>query len=365
MAKKGRQFQLLVKPTSFDCNLRCGYCFYLKTRNLYPQAPRHLMSRDELERMVREYLGLGFPAPVFIWQGGEPTLCGLDFFETAVELEKKYARPGQVIGNGFQTNGLALDQSWAEFFSRNHFLVGLSLDGPAKIHDLFRKNLSGQSSFDRVFSAAQLLRKARVEFNLLSMVTSANADRAAEIYRFFKESGFRFLQFIPALELDPESGKLADFSPAPGPYREFLLELLELWWPDREKISIREFDWLLAPNYEGRLCIFAEHCAPYLAIEHNGDVYPCDFFVREKERIGNLRDEKTGLPQMFARREKIFSPRKKWLSRSCRACPWFRFCFGGCLREREPKNNPDPKKSVYCEAYSGLFERAWKKLKSG
>jgi len=365
MAKKTRQFQLLVKPTSFDCNLRCGYCFYLKTQNLYPGTPRHLMSRDDLETMVREYLGLGFPAPVFIWQGGEPTLCGLDFFERAVELEKKYARPGQFIGNAFQTNGMAIDESWAEFFSLNHFLVGLSLDGPAPIHDLFRKDLAGRSTFDRVFSAARLLRQARVEFNVLAMVNSKNAARASEIYGFFKEAGFRFLQFIPALDLEPESGKLADFSPGPESYREFLLELFELWWPDREIISIRDFDWLLAPNYQGRLCIFSEHCAPYLAVEHNLDVYPCDFFVRENERLGSLGEQKAGLIQIFARREKIFAPRKKWLSRDCRACPWLRFCFGGCLREREPKNNPDPKKSVYCQAYAGLFERAWNKLKSG
>jgi uncharacterized protein len=364
MPKKPQPFQLLVKPTSFDCNLRCGYCFYLKTKALYPETPRHLMSGETAERMVRNYLGLGLPVSVLIWQGGEPTLCGLEFFERVVENEKKFSRPGQIIGNAFQTNGLLIDDSWAEFLGRNSFLVGLSMDGPETTHDFFRKDLAGKSTFNRVWNAMQTLRRHNVEFNVLSMVTRQNATQAKEIYRFFREADFKYLQFIPSFDIDPETGAMSEFSPLPEQYREFLAELFELWWPDREKVSIRDFEWLLAPNYEGRMCIFSEHCAPYLAIEHNGDVYPCDFFVREKFRLGNIAKDAGGLPGLFAERERIFSPRKKWVSRSCRSCPWMRFCFGGCLRERESEDNPDPKKSIYCPAYSALFERAWDKIKA-
>jgi len=365
MSKKTRPFQLLVKPTSWDCNLRCGYCFYLKAENVFPGPGRHVMGLETAEQMINSYLGLEFPVSVFIWQGGEPTLCGLDFFRRVVELEKKYGRPGQMIGNAFQTNGLLIDEDWAEFFSRNSFLVGLSMDGPEQTHNQFRKDASARGSFDRVENAAKILRSRDVEFNILAMVTRQNQGNAQEIWRFFKDSGFQYLQFIPALGLDPDTGNLADFSPSPEGLREFLAELFELWWPDRQKVSVRDFEWLTAPNFQGRLCIFSEHCAPYLAIEHNGDVFPCDFFVSKELKIGNLADPKTGLEKQFKKREQKFSPRKKWISRTCRECPWLRFCFGGCLREREPKNNPDPKKSIYCEAYAGLFERAWPRIKSG
>lgn len=364
MAKKTQPFQILVKPVSWDCNLRCDYCFYLKTQGVYPEG-RHLMNPETAEHMIKSYLELGYPVSVFIWQGGEPTLCGLEFFQHVVELEKKYGRRGQMIGNAFQTNGMLIDENWAEFFSRNSFLVGLSMDGPEQSHNQFRKDPRGKGSFDRVWNAARILRAGNVEFNILSMVTRENQGRAQEIYRFFKEAGFQYLQFIPALDLDPATGDLAGFSPSPEGLREFLAELFELWWPDRGKTSIRDFEWLIAPNWQGRLCIFSEHCAPYLAIEHNGDIYPCDFFVRPREKIGNLLSDKLSLEQQFRNREQGFTPRKKWLSRSCRDCPWLRFCFGGCLREREPKNNPDPKKSIYCPAYAGLFERAWTKIKSG
>jgi uncharacterized protein len=365
MSRRSEPFQLLIKPTSWDCNLRCEYCFYLKTQEVYPERGRHLMTQETLEKMIKGYLQMGFPVPVFIWQGGEPSLCGLDFFRAAIELEKKYGRPGQMIGNAFQTNGMLIDEEWAEFFSRNQFLVGLSFDGPSPIHNRFRKDLAGKGSFDRAWDAARMLRTHGVEFNILSMITRENQGRAAEIYRFFKDSGFNYLQFIPALELDPATGNLADFSPNPEGMAEFLVELFELWWPDRERVSIRDFEWLLAPNFQGRLCIFSEHCAPYLAVEHNGDIFPCDFFVRTKDKVGNLALDKPGLEELFRKRERVFSPQKKWLSRSCRECNWLRFCHGGCLREREPKNNPDPKKSIYCKAYASLFERAWSKLKTG
>jgi len=364
MSKKVQPFQLLIKPTSFDCNLKCTYCFYLKTREIYPETGRHLMDLDTLEIMIRKYLGLGFPMSIFIWQGGEPTLCGLEFFEKAVALEKKYAKPGQMIGNAFQTNGMLVDENWADFFAENNFLLGLSLDGPESIHNFHRKTAAGGNTYDRVADAAARLRQKKVEFNILAMATRENAGRAGELYRFFRESGFSFLQFIPAFDLEPGTGKLASFSPTPEQYREFLIELFELWWPERHLVSIRDFEWLAAPNYEGRMCIFAESCAPYLAIEHGGDVYPCDFFVREAARLGNLGGEPAQLENFFHMREQKFSVRKKWVSRSCRKCPWLRFCWGGCLRERDCADNPDPKKSIYCEAYSGLFEHAFARLRA-
>ena len=364
MKKKPKPFQLLVKPTSYDCNLRCGYCFYLKTASLYSEAPRHQMNLELLEKMIQEYLSLGFPLSVFIWQGGEPSLSGLDFFEKVVELERKYAHPGQEIGNAFQTNGILIDENWAEFFARNNFLVGLSLDGPEQIHNLYRKTPSGKGSFEQVWKAMERLRKKQVEFNILCMVTRESSERAGELYEFFKSERVRYLQFIPALELEPETKKLAKFSPRPEEYREFLIELFELWWKDRYRISIREFDWLLAPKSLPRPCIFSQTCSRYLVIEHNGDIFPCDFFVRGELLLRNLK-EKNALTRAFQQREKSFSPKKNWLSPSCRSCSWLPLCYGGCLREREPKDNPDPKKSIYCYAYQGLFERAKAKLSAG
>jgi len=365
MPKRINPFQLLVKPAGFQCNLRCGYCFYLKTKELYPEPGPRLMSEDTAERMIKNYLSLNFPAPVFIWQGGEPSLCGLEFFERAVELEKKFGGPGQIIGNAFQSNGVLIDQDWCEFFARNRFLVGLSMDGPKELHDSYRRDRAGGSSFDQVWDAGQMLRRQGVEFNVLCMVTRANAGKAREIARFFRQAGFRYLQFIPAFDLDPETGRLAGFAPRPEQLAEFLVELFQWWWPEREAISIRDFDWLAAPGLQGRLCVFSESCAPYLAVEHNGDVYPCDFYVRAREKLGNIGEARAGFAELFRRRERAFSPRKKWLSRACRACPWLRFCFGGCLREREAKDSPDPKKSIYCPAYSALFETAFNKIRAG
>ena len=362
--KKHGPFQLLVKPTSYDCNLSCGYCFYLKTRSLYPESSRHQMDLETLERMIKQYLALGFALSVFIWQGGEPSLCGLDFFEKVIELEKKYAQPGQELGNAFQTNGILIDESWAEFFAKNNFLVGLSLDGPEPIHNYYRKTPSGKGSFERVWKAMELLRKKRVEFNVLCMVTRESSGQARQLYDFFQEARVRYLQFIPALELEPETKKLAEFSPTPQEYREFLIELFELWWKDRYRVSIREFDWLLEPRKLQRPCVFSQRCSAYLVIEYNGDIYPCDFFVRKELLLGNLR-EKNSLRKSFLKRAKSFSPQKNWLSADCRICPWLKFCYGGCLREREPKDNPDRKKSIYCYSYQGLFERARAKLSVG
>jgi len=358
---KLKPFQLLVKPTSWDCNLSCTYCFYLKTEEIYPSKTRHQMNEGVLERLIKQYLELGFPLSVFIWQGGEPTLCGLEFFKKAVELEKRYARPEQVIGNAFQTNGILIDENWAEFFAQNNFLVGLSLDGPEQVHNFYRKTSSGKGSFDRVWRAVEILRKKQVEFNILCMVTKNSASKAGELYKFFKDAHLNYLQFIPALEPDPETGKLADFSPSPEEYREFLIELFERWWEDNRRISIREFDWLISPKTIDRPCIFSEHCSAYLVVEHNGDLYPCDFFVKKDLLLGNISDNKS-LVKSFKKRQQSFSVRKHWLSPSCRACKWLRLCWGGCLRERELKDNPDPKKSIYCLSYRALFERASQKI---
>ena len=355
-----KPFQLLVKPVSADCNSRCAYCFYRRAEALYPESPRHRMSNETLEKMVREFLALGQPESVFSWQGGEPTLAGLDFFEEVVRLERHYGVGGQVVGNALQTNGLLLDERWAEFLARYQFLVGLSLDGPEAVHNTFRKNAAGEGHFDQVLAAAELLRAAGVAFNILAVVSTANVGRAAEVYRFFRGQGFRFIQFVPCLERDPSGEGLTPFSITPEAYGKFLCELWDAWMQDGiPEVSIRDFDSYLSRRLQGkhRLCTYQPHCGQYLVVEHNGDVYPCDFFVDAERRLGNLADRRLDeflrLPAGNA-----FARAKAPGDAECIKCTWRSHCHGGCQKDRLTPAGTPAGRSRFCEAYRAFFRHA-------
>ena len=239
---------ILIKPAGPDCNLACDYCFYRPKAVLYPDGPPvHRMTEAVLEAVVGQYMSLAGPRPVLAWQGGEPTLMGLDFYRAAVEFEQRLGKPGQVVGNGFQTNGVLLDDEWARFFARYKFLVGVSLDGPRELHDLHRRDASGAPTFERVMRGIDALRRGGVEFNVLCMVTRESVGRPEELFEFFLAKDLRHLQFIPLVEPGAEPLTAAEFSVAPEDYGEFLCRLFDLWageWPP--PLGIRIFDELLS-----------------------------------------------------------------------------------------------------------------------
>lgn len=326
---------VLIKPAGPDCNLECDYCFYIEKMQSYPgRVPR--MSETVLETLTRQLLAQSVPQISIGWQGGEPTLMGLSFYRKAVEYMQRYGC-GQAISNGFQTNGVLIDRTWAKFFRNYNFLVGLSLDGPEHIHDHYRRNKAGRGSWRKALDAARLMLDSGVEVNALSVVNSYSVQFPDEIYTFHKANGLNFMQFIPCVE--SEGAGVANFSVDAASYGTFLCRIFDLWLADfvngEPTTSIRWFEALLF-QYAGfppTECTLLKTCGNYLLIEHSGDVYPCDFFVEPEWKLGNLLE--TPLPVLFnAPRQTTFGELKSTLPVDCRACEWRTQCRGGCTKDR-------------------------------
>jgi len=347
-----KPFSLLVKPVSFDCNLRCEYCFYLRTEDLYP-GHRHRMPEQALEEMIRQMMSSGFRETVFGWQGGEPTLAGLDFFRRVVELQMKHGRSGQVVGNGLQTNATLIDDDWARFLAEYRWLVGVSIDGPKEIHNGYRRKLSGGETFHLALRGLRKLREAQVAVNAVVLVSQANVRRAHHVYRFLRDQGFDFLQFIPCVERDRATGKLAAFAVSGVEFGDFLSELFDAWrTDDPRKVSIRDFDAVRRCLLDGGhdLCTMGPSCDGYLLVEHTGDVYPCDFFVSAEWRLGNLME--TPLTEIHdSPLRKKFSAMKSARIERCEGCEWVSFCHGGCTKDRLAAGDPETSASELCVAY--------------
>ena len=358
---------VLIKPAGPDCSMDCGYCFYSGKSSLYPAPGAHRMSGAVLERVMRDFLSQRAEGLSVGWQGGEPTLMGLPFFEMAVALEEKYGA-GKTIGNGLQTNGLALDRAWARFFGKYHFLVGLSIDGPAHVHDRYRVMRGGAGTHGRVAAAARLLLDEGVPVNALTVVNDYSARYPDEIYDHHRGLGVDYMQFIPCVETDPaEPGRAAPFSVSAEAYGAFLCRVFDRWRADfrdgAPAASVRFFESLLFgyAGFEPPDCTLCETCGSYLVVEHNGDVYACDFFVEEGWKLGNVMGD--GLAELYASgRQREFGARKAALPVPCASCPWLGRCRGGCPkdRERDPRDNGV---SHFCAAYRMFFEHADAELK--
>jgi len=376
-------FHLLAKPTGAACNLDCKYCFFLSKDNLYPGS-RFRMSDEVLEAYVAQLLAAHGPGEVTVaWQGGEPTLMGLEFFERSVDLVRKYKKPGQSILYTVQTNGILLDDRWAQFFKRHRFLVGLSVDGPRQMHDAFRVAKGGRGSFDQVIRAWDCLRRAGVEVNILCCVHAANGDHGGEVYRFFRdEMGARYLQFIPIVErvtretieranrgwssrpggerpLYMQDGDLVtERSVRPEQYGRFLSEIFDEWIQrDVGDVFVQSFDAALA-NWIGQpsLCLFAPTCGDAPALEHNGDLYSCDHYVEPDYLLGNIREQ--GMAELVAspRQRKFGQDKADSLPRYCKDCDVLFACFGECPRNRF-LTAPDGEEGLnyLCTGYKGFF----------
>ncbi|MDL1895239.1 anaerobic sulfatase maturase [Anaerolineae bacterium CFX7] len=382
-------FHLLAKPTGAICNLDCTYCFFLSKEMLYPGS-RFRMADDLLEQYIKQTIeGQRVNEIIIAWQGGEPTLMGLDFFKRSIELEQKYLPPGKTIQNTIQTNGTLLNDAWCEFFKRYNFLVGLSLDGPREMHDAYRVDKGGAGTFDKVMHAAQLLQKHGVDFNILCTVHARNADHPLEVYRFFRdELKTQFIQFIPIVEratpeLLPranqgwgdahharpfyqlEGSLVTERSVRPEQWGDFMIAVFDEWVRrDVGQVFVQMFDaalasWLRAAGETDvpiALCIFAETCGTALALEHNGDLYSCDHFVEPKYRLGNI--QKDHMIQLIASdQQRAFGRAKRdTLPRYCRECPVKFACYGECPRNRFLKT-PDGEDGLnyLCAGYKKFF----------
>lgn len=316
------------------------------------------------EEMISQVMGTGKPV-TFSWQGGEPTLMGLDFFKEVIELQKKHGTGGQQVSNTIQTNGTLLNKEWAEFFSRYNFLVGLSLDGPRDLHDNYRTYPNGKGSFKKVTKAAQLLKEEEVPFNILAVLNRRTINQPKRIINFFLQQDYNYLQFIPAIEIiETDDGeKLAPFSPEPKKVGKFLDEIFKKWLKEfPPRFSVRYFESLVnvRAGRDPGSCKIDTNCGYYLVVEHNGDVYPCDFYVEKDRKLGNLKEEHL---REIENKEKLksFNEGKVDLTQECRDCDFLPYCYGGCQRYRGLPSRPEGK-SYLCKAYRYFLLRNLEKI---
>ncbi|MFC2167937.1 anaerobic sulfatase maturase [Acidobacteriota bacterium] len=362
---------ILIKPAGPDCNMNCTYCFYLKKLKLFPEKKVHRMTEEILDKVIRQLLAQTLRELSFSWQGGEPTLMGLPFFQKAVDLQQKYGR-AQVVGNGLQTNGLLIDKKWAEFLNTYKFLIGLSLDGPEHVHDKYRYLRNGKGSWSKVENSAKLMLDSGVAVNALSVVNDYSVRFPEEIYEYFKAIGLEYMQFIPCLETSSEDpSKSASFSVSADPYGIFLCRLFDLWLGDfkegKPTTSIRFFDsvFYLYAGLPPPECTLLEECGNYVIVEFNGDVYSCDFFVEDLWRLGSVPSGNL-IEMLNSKRQKSFGEKKKALVQDCTECSWLSLCRGGCTKDRF-QYTKDTKLNHLCSAYKMFFQHAdsrFKKLAS-
>jgi len=357
-------FTLLIKPSGSDCNVDCTYCFY-KCRPAEIGEGRQRMSDEVLDKLIKDYMQLGFPLAGFAWQGGEPTLMGLDFYKKAVELQKKYGKSGQEVGNSLQTNAILLDEKWCRFLHESKFLVGVSIDGPKELHDYYRLDHSGGGTWDRVMRAIDNCKEYDVEFNTLTLLNDRNVQHPDDVFDFLVGLGVRYLQFIPCVELDAATGEVTDFSVTSEQYGEFMCRVFDRWVEyGPEKLSIRDFDSVLSYYVTGRhtICTFDKQCSQYIVIEHRGDAYCCDFFVEPKWRLGSIMDTPIEKLAGSALKRK-FARQKRNLCNKCLVCRHLDICRGGCMKDRAPFDKDNfGRESYYCEAYKRFFDYAGPKF---
>lgn len=353
-----RSFTTLIKPGGSACNLACKYCYYLEKAELYG-GRQPIMDPELLELYIKQYIeAVEHDVVEFCWHGGEPLMLGLDYFKRALKLQRKHSR-GKTIHNSLQTNGTLLDENWCRFFSDNGFLVGLSIDGPKDIHDAHRVNRGGRPTFDRVVAGVNLMNRLHVEYNTLSVVSRLSEGRGAEIYRFLRdELGSRFMQLLPAVDWLP-SGELAPWSVSSEGFGQILCDIFDEWVRhDVGRSYVQIFDVTLSQlcGLPSGICTMGETCGEGLAVEHNGDVYPCDHFVWPEYRLGNIRE--TSLAELFdsEKRLKFALFKRNDLPPECLKCGHYHLCHGGCPGHRTAEARGG--KNALCKGLRMFFEHS-------
>ena len=355
---------MLIKPASSLCNMRCTYCFYADVVSNRSTKCYGIMSPDTQKLLIQKAFDSADEFCSFAFQGGEPTLAGIDFYKRQIFLETQYNKRSIPVAHSIQTNGLAIDDEWAKFLSENNFLVGISLDGPKKIHDSLRIDTAGNGTFDRVMNAISLLERYGVEYNILTVVSKKVAIYPKEVYTFFKEYNFKYIQFIECL--DPFDGNTGEYSLTPEVYCRFLKRIFDEYYNDFRRgnyVSIRSFD-----NYVNMLrgippeaCGMNGMCNPYPLIEANGNIYPCDFYVIDKYLVGNIHTHGLNIVNS-SDIAKNFALDSAYIAPECRRCKWYKLCRGGCRRCREPFANGKPSLNKFCSAYKEFFEYAYPRM---
>lgn len=363
MASKYRPLNsVLIKPTGPDCNLDCTYCFYLEKSALFNQTPVHRMSPSVQEELIRQVMQQSGESVSLAWQGGEPTLMGLDFYKRAVELEKKFGH-NQQVGNGLQTNGLLLDKNWAAFLKEYNWLVGISLDGPKHIHDRYRFDKGQKGTHQRVEENAIMLLQEGVAANAMCVLTSYSVQFPDELYAYYKSLGYTFMQFIPIVETDKNNPtQAAPFSVSAVDYGNFLIRMFDLWQADfvdgQPTTSIRHFDSIFHTyvGLEAPECTMMKECGRYVVVEHNGNVYSCDFFVEPKWKLGNIMHDRI-INMLNSKPQQTFGAAKSILPIECRQCPWLKHCYGGCTKDRikDPQDHRHPR---FCQTTKMFLSHA-------
>ena len=373
----GTGYHMMAKPAGPKCNLDCRYCFYLEKESFLEKENDFNMSDEILEKFIEKYINTQeIPEIQFVWQGGEPTLRGLDFYEKVIFYQNKHAGKKKIL-NSLQTNGVLLDESWCKFLKKHNFLVGISLDGPKEIHDFYRVDKGEKPTFDKVMNAINLMKKHQVPFNVLTCVTSESCKRPLEIYNFYKDNGIDFIQFTPIIERLPEDAdyntglkhanvnrnektfKMTDYSIKKGEYGEFLISVFNEWVrKDVGKVHVMNFEWALESwlGLPSTICIFSKECGRAIAIEHNGDLYSCDHYVYPENKIGNiLKDNPKELIE--SEKQKSFGKNKlSGLPRQCLECEVKFACNGECPRHRFDETYDGEKGLSYlCEDYKKYF----------
>lgn len=370
---RSSSFGVTAKPIGPTCNLRCRYCYYLGTDRLYPGKKNFRMDARVLETFIREYINAQEgPEIQFLWQGGEPTLLGVPFFRKVVELQQHYCPTGKTILNSLQTNGTLLDECWAAFLRDNDFLVGLSIDGPQRLHDRYRVTRKGEPTFHIARKALRLMSTQNVEFNTLTVVHRGNVHRGREVYRFLKGEGVRFMQFIPLVERSANNGSLNDvpadetsastvtpWSVPPRAFGDFMCAVFDEWiCQDVGSIFVQLFDIHLAlwAGMPSALCVYADTCGQGLAMEHNGDIYACDHYVEPNYYLGNIQESSIDSFAHSPRQKRFGQDKRNTLPQYCLECEFKFACNGGCPKHRVART-PDGEVGLnyLCPSYKRYF----------
>ena len=366
-----RSAGILIKPASSNCNINCDYCFYRTLSSEREHYSLGFMSDETLESLIKNAFEYADTHITFAFQGGEPTLCGIDFFEKAIRLENKYNKNRISVENTIQTNGILIDEKWCDFLKNNNILIGLSLDGYKELHDRYRKDEKGAPTFERVMDTVDMFNRYKVDYNILSVVTDITCDHGKELYDFYRNNHFQYVQLIPCLNESNRTGYPhkygAEFSLDSKKYGTFLCELFDCWISDFDRgyiennkkkypvPDIRFFSNLaqMAAGYPPEECGLCGHCTCYFVVEGNGDVFPCDFYCTDEWKLGTL--EKSFDHLADSEKAKDFVKLSYNINESCKTCKYYRLCRGGCRRWREDTSGSLVTNKL-CDAYKTFFE---------
>lgn len=358
---------LLIKPASGNCNMRCTYCFYADEQEHRSIASHGIMSKDTMHKIVDQVLKYGDLDCTLAFQGGEPTLAGLDFYEDLAEYIANVPNPKKIRFHcAIQTNGYGMDEKWACFWAKNHYLVGISLDGPKDIHDRYRKDAAGKGTCNRIMSSIRLLEKYHVDYNVLTVVTSAAARSGQKIYNFYKKNKIQYQQYIECLDPLGNAPGGQEYSLTPKRYEAFLKDMFDVWYLDvkaGKPVYNRYFENLLMimNRQMPESCSMQGVCQKQWVIEADGSTYPCDFYALDQWLLGNIRDD--SFEDMDRKRDELgFIQWSRQVHKDCQDCSWYPLCRGGCRRNREPVTCDSTGKNYFCDAYKGFFEYAYPRL---